>query len=290
MNARRGLGKGLDAILPADIVEEVFGDATYSERFCEVSIDDIEPNPMQPREGFDEDALKDLAESIRRQGILQPVIVMPRDGGYVLVAGERRWRAARMAGLSKIPALVLSEKLSGEQLLFMALVENLQREDLDPVEEAEAYRTLSKKFGLKQDEIARRVGKSRPAISNALRILRLPEPVLELLRAGKISAGHARVLLEEEDSARQIRLAQLAARRGLSVERLAVLVSGKQEKRKQVRRKKSPKIAAMEEEIALALGTKVEIIPGRKKSKLVIEFYSQDELFDIIDKILERSE
>ncbi len=286
MVRKSGLGKGLDAILPDDIIGDFFGERPPGERLREIDITEIFPNPMQPRSDFDEKSLAQLAESIAQQGVLQPIIVASSDDGYIIVAGERRWRAAQIAKLDKIPALVLDQKPDDEQLLFIALVENLQREDLDPVEEAEAYINLAKKFGLKQDEIAQRVGKSRSTVANAMRILKLPEPVIKLLRIKKITLGHAIVLLEERDEKRQIRLAQLAARRGLSVERLGILVLGKRTKRKRIKTKKSAEILAIEDELAMSLGTKVEIFSGKKKSKIVIEYYTDEELNEIVDKLM----
>jgi len=219
---KTGLGKGLDAILPESLAEEL---ELAEKTFAEIPLDNITPNPLQPRLEFNEESLAELAESIKAQGVLQPIIVVPNpEGGFMLIAGERRWRAAKLAGLSEIPAIILKRELSKEELLFVSLVENLQREDLDPVEEAQAYKALMEKFNLTQDEIAKRVGKSRPAIANALRILKLPEQILKLLKERKITAGHARVLLEEKDPMRQIRLAKLAASRGLSVERLSIIV------------------------------------------------------------------
>ena len=284
---KRGLGKGLDAILPGD-VEELLEYGEKSGQLEEIPIEQVKPNPFQPRREFDPKALEELAESIKSQGVLQPILVA-RDGeDYVLIAGERRIRASKLAGLEKIPAIVLPEKPSDEQLVFLALVENLQREDLDPVEEAEAYRTLAEKFGMTQEEIARRVGKSRPAVANALRLLRLPPKVLELLRERKITTGHAIVLLEEPDPQRQVRLAQLAARRGLSVERLGLLVHGREDKKRRARRKtKSPEILALEEELSMELGTRVTIEKGKKKGKIVIEFFTDDDLKEIISRLSE---
>ncbi|MCD6532230.1 ParB/RepB/Spo0J family partition protein [bacterium] len=284
---KRGLGRGLDAILPGD-VEELLEYGEKSGQLEEIPIEQVKPNPFQPRREFDPKALEELAESIKSQGVLQPILVA-RDGeDYVLIAGERRIRASKLAGLEKIPAIVLPEKPSDEQLVFLALVENLQREDLDPVEEAEAYRTLAEKFGMTQEEIARRVGKSRPAVANALRLLRLPPKVLELLRERKITTGHAIVLLEEPDPQRQVRLAQLAARRGLSVERLGLLVHGREDKKRRARRKtKSPEILALEEELSMELGTRVTIEKGKKKGKIVIEFFTDDDLKEIISRLSE---
>ena len=287
MVRKSGLGKGLDAILPDDIASDFLDEVPSGERLREIDISEIFPNPMQPRSDFDPSSLEQLAQSIRQQGVLQPIIVARSDSGYILVAGERRWRAAKMAKLEKIPAIVLEQKPDEQQLLFIALVENLQREDLDPVEEAEAYYNLSKNFGLTQDEIARRVGKSRSTVANFLRILKLPEPVIKLLREKKITFGHALVLLEEKDEKRQIRLAQLAARRGISVERLGVIVMGKKKKQKRSRAKKNPKILAMEDELSVLLGTKVEIFSGKKKGKIVIEYYSEKDLHEIVKKLSE---
>ena len=281
---KKRLGKGLDAILPGEIVEELLEQG--GKQLEEIPVDLIKPNPHQPRREFDRKGLEELAKSIKSQGILQPVLVARSGDEYILIAGERRLRASRIAGLDKIPAIVLPQKPSDEQLVFLALVENLQREDLDPVEEAEAYRTLAEKFGMTQEEIAHRVGKSRSAVANALRLLKLPQPVLELLRNRQITTGHAIVLLEESDPARQVRLAQLAARRGLSVERLGLLVHGRREKQKRARQKsKSPEILALEEELSMELGTRVTIQKGKKKGKVIIEFFTDDDLKEIVERL-----
>jgi len=287
MAKKHGLGKGLDAILPADIMGDGWSETPHGEALREIPLQQISPNPMQPRAEFEPEALRELAESIEAQGVLQPIIVAPADDGYVLIVGERRWRAAQIAKLDKIPAIVLGQKPSDEQLLFIALVENLQRENLDAIEEAEAYKMLADRFGLTQEKIAHRVGKSRPAVTNALRLLRLPPPVVELVRAGKISAGHARILLEEKDAPRQLRLANLVVRKGLSVERLSILVLGAQRRKKRTRISKSPEIIALEEELTMALGTKVEIRIGKRKKRLIIEFYDDDEMLRAAQKLCE---
>lgn len=287
MTKKHGLGKGLDAILPPQIADEILGEHSSKELFRQIPLDKILPNPLQPRGDFASESLNRLADSIRQQGVLQPIIVALDNDGYILVAGERRWRAAQIAKIEKIPAIVLPQKPSDEKLLFMALVENLQREDLDPIEEAEAYRMLADKFELRQEDIARQVGKSRPVVANAVRLLKLPEAILKMLKDKKLTAGHGRILLEEMDSVRQLRLARLAVRRGLSVERLMVLVSGKSKKKTRLKKKKGSKILALEDELAMALGTKVEIIPGKKKSRVVIEFYTEDELMEIAQKLAE---
>ncbi len=287
-NRKKGLGKGLDAILPEEVVDELLGGGEKSGQLEEIPVDKVEPNPFQPRQEFDPRGLEELAESIKSQGILQPILVA-RDGEkYILIAGERRLRASKIAGLDRIPAIVLPEKPSQEQLVFLALVENLQREDLDPVEEAEAYRTLAEKFGMTQEEIARKVGKSRPAIANALRLLKLPPAVKELLRNRKITTGHAIVLLEEPDPQRQVRLAQLAARRGLSVERLGLLVHSREEKKRRARQKtKPPEILALEDELSMELGTRVIIEKGKKKGKIIIEFFTDQDLEEIVSRLSE---
>ncbi len=286
MARKGGLGKGLDAILPPELAGELLGESGAGGRLKEIPVDAIAPNPHQPRLAIDEEALKRLADSIRREGVLQPVLVAPADGGFVLVAGERRWRAAKLAKIEKIPAIVLPQKPSEEQFLFLALVENLQREDLDPIEEAEAYRTLSERFGLTQEEIAQRVGKKRSTVANLIRLLKLPEEVKALLRRRKLTAGHAIVLLEERDPQRQIRLAKLAASRGLSVERLSVLVAGRKRTKQRAKKHKSAEILALEESLELALGTKVDISATKKKARLTIEFYSLEELRDFIMRLV----
>ncbi len=288
MAKSKGLGKGLDAILPAGIVEEVLDETTSKTRdtLPELPIDQIFPNPLQPRMDFDEAALAELAESIKSQGLLQPILVVRDRNGYMLIAGERRLRASKLAGFEQIPAIVLERKPSDEKILFLALVENLQREDLDAVEEAIAYRTLAEKFALTQESIAEKVGKSRSAVANAMRILRLPSAILDMIKARKISGAHARALLEETDPQRQIRLAALAARRGLSVERLSILVNKKADKAKRLASTKTAEHLALEEELSMALGTRVEIVKAKKKSKLVIEMFSDEDLNYLAEKLL----
>ncbi|RKZ30867.1 hypothetical protein DRQ36_03990, partial [bacterium] len=217
MAKRQALGRGLEALLPGSVAEILSG-----EEILQIPIEEIRPNPEQPRKSFDKESLKSLANSIKAQGVLQPILVHRVENGFELVVGERRLRASEMAGLKRVPALVLTEK-DPTVLFFFSLVENLQREDLNALEEAEAYRHLIDQFGLTQEEISKRVGKSRPVVANALRLLTLPEPVKELIRNGKLSAGHARAILAAGNEDRMIRLAKLAVRRGLSVERLEII-------------------------------------------------------------------
>jgi ParB family chromosome partitioning protein len=281
---KTGLGKGLDAILPADLVDEL--EKNKSRRLENLPIQSIKSNPMQPREEFNPTSLNELAESIKAQGVLQPVLVTrDSEGVYILIAGERRWRASKIAGLDEIPAIIINRKLSQQELLFIALVENLQRENLDPIEEAEAYQSLSHRFELTQEEISERVGKSRSAVANTIRLLRLPKPIISMLKEKKITAGHARVLLEEKDESRQLRLAKLASDRGLSVERLGIIVLSKDKLKKRAKGFKDPDTEALEDEISMLLGTRVEIIRKKRGGKLVIEFLSDEELFDYVKKL-----
>ena len=269
----RGLGKGLDAIFAENTVET--GGAVT------IRLSEIEPNRNQPRKEFDEASLSELADSIAEHGLLQPILVRPLpDGGYQIVAGERRWRASRMAGLSEIPAVI--RELSERDAAQLALVENLQREDLNPLEEAEGYGVLIETYGLTQEEAAKSVGKSRPAVTNALRLLSLPDRVKALLREGTLSAGHARALLALEDPQRIEKAALLIAEKGLSVreaERLAQ--EAKAEKKPEKRRKN---VLFREAELALQeqLGRKVSVLGSRKKGTLQIEFYGEDDLKELL--------
>ena len=202
-----GLGKGLDAIFAENDTED-------RNSAVAIRLNEIEPNRAQPRKDFNDKALAELADSIAQHGVLQPLLVRPiPGGGYQIVAGERRWRAARMAGLSELPAVI--RDLSDAEMMELALIENLQREDLTPIEEARGYKALIDEYGLTQDEIAKTVGKSRPAITNALRLLHLPQEALDLLAAGKISAGHARALLMFPDEESMLEAARLTAAHGL---------------------------------------------------------------------------
>lgn len=281
-----GLGKGLDAILPDEIISEM-ASIKDEVRLEHIPLDKIVPNPFQPREEIDKKSIEELAQSIREQGVIQPILVSRDADKYVLIAGERRWLAGKIAGLNLIPALVLPATPSPEKMLFLALVENLQRQDLDPVEEGEAYLKLSEQFNLTQDEIARKVGKSRPAISNAIRILKLPTPVLNMLKKRELTEGHARILLEEPDPNRQIRLAKLCATRGLPIERLMLLVKSKKAKRSQIKRQKNPQFLVWEDELSAVIGSPVKISAGKKKGKLIIEFSDIAHLQKIVEILMQ---
>lgn len=271
---RGGLGKGLDAL---------FTDNTTGEATAPVTlrISEIEPNADQPRREFDPEALSQLADSIRRHGILQPLVVrpIPGTGTYQLVAGERRWRAARMAGLSEAPVVI--REMDDATVLEVALIENLQREDLNPIEEAEGFRVLMDTYGLTQDEVAAQVGRSRPAVANALRLLGLPDDVRLLVREGKLSQGHARTLLAVEDAKIMRELAETVIARGLSVRALEALI-------KKLRRPEKPPrlpgVLAAEAERSLGetLGRKVKVTEGKEKGTVALEYYGEDDLRELV--------
>jgi ParB family chromosome partitioning protein len=274
MAARKsGLGRGLDALLPAEQGES---------GFAVIPIDDITANPQQPRSRFEEEPLEGLAESIRQVGVLQPIVVREGDGpgSYRLVAGERRWRAARLVGLTEIPAIIRHG--DDESGLTEALVENLQREDLTPLEEAAAYRQLMEDFGMTHEAIAQRVGKSRSAVSNTLRLLALPAAIQRLLESGELSAGHCRPLLGLEDTRYAEHVAKRAADEGWPVRRVEEAVrvrSGQPPPVRKARRERPAEIIALEERLADRLGSTVRIDYGRRGGgRLTIRFGNLDEL------------
>ncbi len=276
MSGKIVLGKGLEALIPTS--DET---GSVSGNFKTIPLDMILPNPMQPRRQFDDGALAELAESFKSQGVLQPVIVKNKDHGYILIAGERRYRAARLAGLEKIPAMVLDEKEDAD-MLQMALVENLQREDLNPMETAEAFRRLIDDAGMTQNQLATRVGKSRAAVANSLRLLSLPDKVKEMIRDGRLTEGHARAILSIEDDLSRVRLAERIVNENLSVRSVEETVRGIK-KRKLLPRRKSPILMEAENYLKQLLGTAVRIVPGLKKGTVQIEYYGDEDL----DRILE---
>lgn len=279
--SRRGLGRGLGALIPeADVADR--------ENVQELEIDLISPNPRQPRKVFDEGKLDELACSIKEHGVVQPIVVRRRDAGYEIVAGERRWRAAKVAGLKRIPALV--REFSEAEVMEIALIENLQREDLNPLEEAEAYRLLMEECHLTQDELARRLGKSRPQISNTLRLLQLPASVQEGIRSGRISMGHAKVLLSVPESARQSALAERVAAEGLSVRQLEEVVKsreapGPRAGRSKGRRKAelSAELWDVERRLGERFGTPVKIEWSGAKGKVEITFFGEEGLERVLE-------
>lgn len=270
---RPALGTGLDALLPDRLEGEYF--------LC--PIEEIHPTPHQPRQDFDPEALEELAQSIREKGLVQPVIVRPDpQGGYELIAGERRWRAAQLAGVTELPAIL--RHADDEEVLELALVENLQRQDLNPVEEALAYRVLIERMGLTQEELAHRIGRSRPAVANALRLLTLPERALAALRTGRITPGHARAILSLEDEAEQLGLLEEILRKNLSVRQAEELARGPRARRPRPKPETDPNVRDLEDRLSRRFGTRVRLSPGRKKGsgRLTIEYRNLDDL----DRIL----
>ncbi len=272
---KRGLGKGLDAIFAENTDETTEGAVS-------VKIGEIEPNRDQPRKEFDSEALSELADSISQHGVLQPLLLRPLlTGGYRIVAGERRWRAARMAGLTEVPAII-REMSDAEEMLF-ALIENLQREDLTPLEEARGYRTLIESQDFTQEEVSKAVGKSRPAITNALRLLNLPEDIQGMLERGEITAGHARTLLSFK-SQEDMRLGAQKAKDGASVRELEALAKRLNEKKESL--PKTPRKNQYFEEAQLAVGEylnrRVKVAGSKKKGTLQIEFYGEEDLQNLL--------
>lgn len=272
---KSGLGKGFDAIFADNSVEDI----SVSASAVKVKLMEIEPNRDQPRKQFDEDALNELADSIAKHGVLQPLLVRPLlNGGYQLVAGERRWRASRIAGLTEVPVVI--KELTDAQVAELALVENVQREDLNPLEEANGYKELSEKYGYTQDEISSMVGRSRSAVANALRLLSLPSAVQELVMKGELSTGHAKAILSATDVDYQVELAKLVVKEDLSVritERLARksvsdVKTGKRAK------KRNPYYDEVELALSDVLGRQVKVTKSSKKGSLEIEFFDDDDL------------
>ncbi len=275
---RGGLGKGLDLIFMENETDDSSGTAT-------LKIGDIEPNRDQPRHDFDEEALGELADSIAQHGILQPLLVRPLpDGGYQLVAGERRWRAGRMAGLTEVPVII--REMTDSEMMQISMVENLQRENLTPVEEAMGYRVLSEEYGLTQEEISKTVGKSRPVVANAMRLLKLPQAVLDMVSEGEISAGHARALLAFEDEELLIKTAEMIKSNDLTVRDIERLAKKANEEKKSLT---PPSVVrkSFYDEVELALNEhlsrKVKVRNGKdgKSGTLEIEFYGDDDLAEL---------
>ena len=280
-----GLGKGLDVLFAENTLED---DA----RTVSLPIHEIVPNREQPRKQFDDEALQELADSIAQHGVLQPLLVRPMpDGSYRLVAGERRWRASQMAGLAEVPVVV--REMNEQEAAELALIENLQREDLNPMEEALGYQTLMDSYGMTQEQAAQVVNKSRPAVANALRLLRLPQPVAALVAEGSLSAGHARSLLAFEDAETQVAMAHTAVDRGLSVRELERLAK-KAKKDPPATAKKPAHRDSFFDEVALALrenlGRQVKVTGGDKGGMLQIEFFDAEDLQALANRLAEKNQ
>ncbi|MCX7642943.1 MAG: ParB/RepB/Spo0J family partition protein [Armatimonadetes bacterium] len=277
---RRGLGRGLEALIPTSLDETT----TTSETVVNLPVQSIHPNPFQPRQQFRDEELKALADSIKMHGLLQPVLVRPKEEGYELVAGERRWRAAQLAGLTEIPAIV--RPCSDDELLALALIENLQREDLNPLEEAQAYKTLMEKFGLTQEVIAEKVGKSRAAVANTLRLLNLPEPIKQALRDGMITEGHARALLGATDEGVMMELFRQVLKHNLSVRQTEMLIQRLARKRKRKGREIDPHLLALQQILEERLQVPVKLRRGRKGGVLELRFFSDEELEGLVKRLV----
>ena len=282
MATQKGLGRGLGALL-GDFSDEVAEKSAYQL----IPIYKVEPNPDQPRQDFDEEELQNLADSIAEHGIIQPLTVRERNSGYYqIIAGERRWRAARLAGLSDIPVVII--EADDKKAMELALIENLQRQDLNPVEEAQGYQSLMEDYGLTQEEAAKRVGKSRPAVANALRLLGLCPEVLEKLRNGQLTAGHARAILTLKSDKKQQEAAQKIIALGLSVRQAELLC-------KNMTREAPPKpevtlavdyVAECEKQLSKQLGRGVKIVNGKRKGRFELEFYGQEDLQSLLTALM----
>ena len=282
MASQKGLGKGLGALL-GDFAVETHENTPYKL----LPIYKVEPNPGQPRQDFDELELEALAESIAQHGIIQPLTVRELSSGYYqIIAGERRWRAARMANLQEVPAVII--EADDKKVMELALIENLQRQDLNPVEEALGYQSLMADHGLTQEEAANRVGKSRPAVANSLRLLNLCDEVLQKVRSGELTAGHARALLSLKTEKDQLHMAQKIIALGLSVRQAELLCKERPTKPvKEVHQLKIDYIGECEKSLSKHLGRGVKIVNGKRKGRFELEFYGQDDLQTLLDALMQ---
>lgn len=292
----RGLGRGLEALF-SDMEVTVPSEASPSEKQSPgaeaetpagdgtnyLDINDIKPNANQPRKTFDQEKLDELGASIKAHGMIQPIVVRRSTNGYEIVAGERRWRAARAIGIKKIPAII--RDLTDEENMLLSIIENMQREDLDPIEEAEGINQMIERYGMNQEQISKSLGKSRPYITNQLRLLKLPDDIKKMVSEGSLSSGHVRALITIGDEEKQIRLATQAVEQGLSVRQVEALASATKDtkKRKAKTKRKSADVKRVEEDLKTILGTKVNLNQTGKKGRIEIEFYSKDELERLIE-------
>lgn len=279
---QRGLGRGLGALIDDFSVPE------SAQAVTSLPLQKVEPNPNQPRHRFDEEELQALADSISEHGILQPLAVRKMDGGfYQIIAGERRWRAARLAGLQEVPVVVV--EADDKTVMELALIENLQRQDLNPMEEAEGYRVLTEEYGLTQEEAAARVGKSRPAVANALRLLALPDEVRELVEKGELSAGHARAILSLPTKTKQKTAAQRILALRLSVrqaEAMCKRLAAEEKKPEPPKHTGVDYVAECEKALSRRLDRKVRIVNGKRKGRFELEFYGEDDLQRLYEILL----
>ncbi len=291
---RRGLGRGLSSLIPTAPPDDLVEKQVVSPGMRLLPIDNVSPNPRQPRQAIVPEALAELAASIKEHGLIQPIIVTaasPEDPSpYIIIAGERRWRASRLAGLDEVPVVI--KEASPQDMLELALVENIQRADLNPLEEAGAYQTLIVEFGLTQEQVADRVGKSRTTVTNIVRLLRLPESVKDALMGGQIREGHARALLGLSDDQAMVEASKLVIGRGLSVRQTEELVRrlNTPTPPKSIDEddlSNTPESRALENRLRDFLGTKVNLFRTRKGGRIVIHFFSEEELADLYDKLID---
>lgn len=285
----RGLGKGLEALFNNSEIDtkEISIEKKQENEdkgISFINVNEIKPNQNQPRKTFDEEKLEELANSIKEHGLIQPVILRKADRGYEIVAGERRWRACRRAGIKELPCII--KELTDEQNMLLAIIENMQREDLNPIEEAEGLNQMITAFGMTQEQVSKSVGKSRPYITNALRLLKLPNEVRKLVSDEKLSTGHARAIAGIPSVEKQIQIAEYAVKNGLSVREIENLIREENTVKKKTSKRKSPKSAdvkRVEEDLKHIMGTKVSLNQSGKKGKIEIEYYSREELERLIE-------
>jgi ParB family transcriptional regulator, chromosome partitioning protein len=272
------LGKGIEALIPS-LSEDKFEEKG---NLIQVEIKKVKPNPYQPRGAFDQTKLEELVDSIRQRGLVQPLVVRRKEDGFELVVGERRLLAAQKAGLNFVPALLL-DKLTKQEMMEMALVENIQREDLNPIDQAKAYSRLITECGVSQKELSKRIGKDRSSVSNILRLLNLSEKIQRYLSEGKLSEGHARAILAIPDKKSQISLAERIVKQGLSVRRAEELVYKRKEAKKGIKKHKTSKYSDLEDKLREYLKTSVKISQKLRKGRIEIEFYSEEDLGRILE-------
>lgn len=282
MAKKSGLGRGLSALIPT--TKET---ANPEDHYAEINIDLLDPNPEQPRHFFDEEQLQELSDSIKHNGVIQPIIVMAKDDRYMVIAGERRWRASIKAGFKKIPAVV--RRIKQEQILPLALLENIQRAELNPIEEGLAYSRILELNELTQEELAKRMGKSRVTITNTVRLLRLPDPVKNMIQDSKLSFGHARCLVTVEDKEHCLRLATNVLEKHWSVRELEKRIREEREAKKKERIKKDPAIRESERNLTRLVGAKVSIAGDGKKGKIAIAYDTESELERLITFLSQKS-
>jgi ParB family chromosome partitioning protein len=284
---RKALGRGLGALIPIDR-EQASIRSDYQAQIFQCPVEKLTPNAGQPRQSFSERKLRELTDSVKAKGVIHPLIVRVKDGGYQIITGERRWRAAKLAGLKSVPVIV--KDMTESDMLELALIENLQREDLNPLEEADAYMQLIEEHGLKQEELAKRVGRQRSSVANVLRLLKLPDEVRRYLMTGQLSMGHARAILGAAGDRVQVQLARQVVKEGMSVRECEELVrrrprAGGKSKRSPRKHRYSPQMYQLVESMQRSLGTKVDIHPGKKGGRVVIHYYSPEELDRIVEVV-----